>query len=275
MNGRHAPAAAPPRVTPFVGREREMAILRRAVDEVLEGRGQMVPVIGEAGLGKSRVIEETRAYWHRDGRRTPSTGATSTAYGRRGSAFPTTPPSPMRSTVDDGGLYFYIQDMIVLPELPAQGFGRPDDGASNAVPQRRRPARGVRGPDGCGGRRGVLRAIRLPASGGRSPRHVRRVGPVRRSPRPTLAVAHRERGAAPSAAAAGPMGSSHSKALHGRSSETSSGARQRPARPGVTGSAGVGGRRTASGPSSGDRAAAEAEDAHSRTQPSSAINRRA
>src|SRR6476661_7565187 len=48
---------------PLVGRDREMKALRRAVDETIQGRGQMVALIGEAGLGKSRLIEETRAYW--------------------------------------------------------------------------------------------------------------------------------------------------------------------------------------------------------------------
>jgi len=47
----------------LVGRDREMEILRRAVDETLDGRGRMVALIGEAGLGKSRLLDETRAYW--------------------------------------------------------------------------------------------------------------------------------------------------------------------------------------------------------------------
>jgi class 3 adenylate cyclase/tetratricopeptide (TPR) repeat protein len=57
--GRGADAQA----APLVGREGEMEALRRAVDETIGGRGQMVALIGEAGLGKSRLIEETRAYW--------------------------------------------------------------------------------------------------------------------------------------------------------------------------------------------------------------------
>ncbi len=51
------------RVAPLVGRERETAALRRAVDETLEGRGKVVSLIAEAGLGKSRLIEETQDYW--------------------------------------------------------------------------------------------------------------------------------------------------------------------------------------------------------------------
>ena len=49
--------------TPLVGRDHEMSILRRAVDEAIGGRGRMVALIGEPGLGKSRLIEETRGYW--------------------------------------------------------------------------------------------------------------------------------------------------------------------------------------------------------------------
>ena len=48
---------------PLVGREREMGILRGAVEEAIGGRGRLLSLVGEAGLGKSRLIEETRTSW--------------------------------------------------------------------------------------------------------------------------------------------------------------------------------------------------------------------
>jgi class 3 adenylate cyclase/tetratricopeptide (TPR) repeat protein len=45
---------------PLVGREREMTILGAALAPVQAGFGTLVELIGEAGIGKSRVIEELR-----------------------------------------------------------------------------------------------------------------------------------------------------------------------------------------------------------------------
>jgi class 3 adenylate cyclase/tetratricopeptide (TPR) repeat protein len=53
------------RVAPLVGREREMTELRRAIDETIDGRGRVVSLIAEAGLGKSRLIEEAQDQWDR------------------------------------------------------------------------------------------------------------------------------------------------------------------------------------------------------------------
>jgi DNA-binding NtrC family response regulator/tetratricopeptide (TPR) repeat protein len=47
----------------FVGRERELATLRALLGQVEEGRGQVVGMVGEPGVGKSRVCYEfTRAH---------------------------------------------------------------------------------------------------------------------------------------------------------------------------------------------------------------------
>src|SRR4030095_16078591 len=42
----------------FVGRQREIETLRRSAAEALSGRGQVVAMVGEAGVGKSRVFME-------------------------------------------------------------------------------------------------------------------------------------------------------------------------------------------------------------------------
>lgn len=47
-------------ISPLVGRESDLALLREALSRLVEGQGQIVAVIGEAGIGKSRLVEEIR-----------------------------------------------------------------------------------------------------------------------------------------------------------------------------------------------------------------------
>src|SRR5262245_51418086 len=47
-------------LTPLVGRERELATLRERFNEVKAGRGQVVGIAAEAGMGKSRLVLEFR-----------------------------------------------------------------------------------------------------------------------------------------------------------------------------------------------------------------------
>jgi hypothetical protein len=45
-------------LTPLIGREEEIAMLMRRWDRARQGNGQLVLIIGEPGLGKSRLIDE-------------------------------------------------------------------------------------------------------------------------------------------------------------------------------------------------------------------------
>jgi serine/threonine protein kinase/tetratricopeptide (TPR) repeat protein len=54
-------AAARKGLTPYAGRQAELAMLERHFAQACEGHGQLVLVIGEAGLGKSRLLHELRA----------------------------------------------------------------------------------------------------------------------------------------------------------------------------------------------------------------------
>jgi class 3 adenylate cyclase/predicted ATPase len=47
-------------LTPLIGREEEIAILMRRWERAQQGGGQLVLIVGEPGLGKSRLIEELR-----------------------------------------------------------------------------------------------------------------------------------------------------------------------------------------------------------------------
>jgi hypothetical protein len=48
-------------LTPFVGREDELDLLSRRWERARKGEGQLTLVIGEPGIGKSRLVEEFRA----------------------------------------------------------------------------------------------------------------------------------------------------------------------------------------------------------------------
>jgi class 3 adenylate cyclase len=55
QTGTRAPAP-----TPLVGRENEVLRLRVALDELTQGRGQLLLLVGEAGIGKTRLLAELR-----------------------------------------------------------------------------------------------------------------------------------------------------------------------------------------------------------------------
>ena len=47
-------------LTPLVGREEELDLLRRRWERAVRGEGQLVLIVGEPGIGKSRLVEEFR-----------------------------------------------------------------------------------------------------------------------------------------------------------------------------------------------------------------------
>ncbi len=54
-----APKPAGPTRLPFRGRDREISEIERAIDEFRKGRPEILELVGDGGLGKSRLIEET------------------------------------------------------------------------------------------------------------------------------------------------------------------------------------------------------------------------
>ena len=47
-------------LTPLVGREEELDLLRRRWERAVRGEGQLALIVGEPGIGKSRLVEEFR-----------------------------------------------------------------------------------------------------------------------------------------------------------------------------------------------------------------------
>ena len=95
-------------LTPLVGRDEEIAMLMRRWERARQGDGQLVLIVGEPGLGKSRLIEE----FHARLRETPHTWVEWSCsqllqntplhpiaeWGRSGSAAPTCRPSSASPT---------------------------------------------------------------------------------------------------------------------------------------------------------------------------------
>jgi class 3 adenylate cyclase/tetratricopeptide (TPR) repeat protein len=60
-------AAAARGLTPFVGRQGEMVVLREAMDRAADGHGRIVGIVGEPGVGKSRLVREFLHSHHTSG----------------------------------------------------------------------------------------------------------------------------------------------------------------------------------------------------------------
>jgi class 3 adenylate cyclase len=69
QRGAHGTERTPGPINGWVGRARETAILRDAVREMAAGRGRLVMLAGEPGIGKTRLAEETARYASANGAR--------------------------------------------------------------------------------------------------------------------------------------------------------------------------------------------------------------
>jgi class 3 adenylate cyclase len=54
------PRGVPGLSSPLIGRDRELRDLRTSIEDLARGRGQIVSIVGEAGIGKSRLKIEIR-----------------------------------------------------------------------------------------------------------------------------------------------------------------------------------------------------------------------
>ena len=79
-------AAAARGLTRFVGREAELAAVRQALEQAGAGHGQVVAVVGEAGVGKSRLVYECVHAHHTQGWRVLESASVS--YGKATPYFP-------------------------------------------------------------------------------------------------------------------------------------------------------------------------------------------
>jgi class 3 adenylate cyclase/tetratricopeptide (TPR) repeat protein len=73
-------------LTRFVGRDPELAALRQTLERVETGHGQVVALVGEAGVGKSRLVYEFVHSYHRQGWRVLESASVS--YGKATPYFP-------------------------------------------------------------------------------------------------------------------------------------------------------------------------------------------
>jgi class 3 adenylate cyclase/tetratricopeptide (TPR) repeat protein len=83
---RRLQAAVARGLTPFVGRQPELAALQQALERAATGHGQMVALVGEAGVGKSRLVYECIHSHRTQGWR--ALESTSVSYGKATPYFP-------------------------------------------------------------------------------------------------------------------------------------------------------------------------------------------
>ena len=135
---RRLQAAAARGLTPFVGRQQELEALHQALARAQTGHGQVVALVGEAGVGKSRLVHEcVHSHRTQDWRVLESA---SVSYGKATPYFPVMDLLKRYCHVDDGddartirakvtGQVFTLDETLqdTLPALLALLDAVPDD----------------------------------------------------------------------------------------------------------------------------------------------------
>ena len=93
-------AAAARGLTPFVGRQQELDAVHQALEQARTGHGQVVALVGEAGVGKSRLVHECVHSHRTQGWRVLE--STSVSYGKATPYFPVIDLLKRYCHVDDG-----------------------------------------------------------------------------------------------------------------------------------------------------------------------------
>jgi class 3 adenylate cyclase/tetratricopeptide (TPR) repeat protein len=104
-------AAAARGLTRFVGRDPEMEHLRRAFAPAAEGRGQVVAVVGEPGVGKSRLYHEFIHSHRTEGWLLLE--ASSVSYGKATSYFPVIGLLRTYFRIHDGDTHRQIREKVI------------------------------------------------------------------------------------------------------------------------------------------------------------------
>ena len=97
---RRLQAAAARGLTPFVGRQHELAALHQALAQAQAGHGQVVALVGEAGVGKSRLVYEVIHSHRTQGWRVLESASVS--YGKATPYFPVIDLLKRYCQIDDG-----------------------------------------------------------------------------------------------------------------------------------------------------------------------------
>ncbi|TMK85004.1 MAG: hypothetical protein E6G44_08440 [Actinobacteria bacterium] len=138
------------REIPLVGREGEMALLASVVEDMAAGRGQILLIEGDAGIGKTRLLAELqvmaagRCTWrrrHQDAAAGEAGGSPANSAGRCAAAARRAALDPYRSGCEDGrGLEQRLGCVECGARLSDVDRSRGGDGA--CCPRHRRPPLG-------------------------------------------------------------------------------------------------------------------------------------